>query len=112
MRIILLVCMLFSLYADDSFITKEEYARQLYHNPRGIGCHYCHGESGEGKRIADYEDNNGKHSFSGPAINTIDYAAFSQALATRLRGMPRYFLTASEHKALYFYLHQKKESDK
>lgn len=111
MRIILFVCMLFLLYADDSFITKEEYARQLYHNPRGIGCHHCHGESGEGKRIADYEDKKGKHSFSGPAINTLGYAAFSKALTKRLRGMPRYFLTVSEHQILYFYLHQQ-ESEK
>lgn len=111
MRVILFFTLLFSLYADDSFITKEEYARQLYHNPRGIGCHHCHGESGEGRRIADYEDSNGRHSFSAPAINTIDYERFSQALTMRLKGMPRYFLTASERKVLYYYLHQK-ESDK
>jgi hypothetical protein len=110
MRVILFFAILFSLRADESFITKEEYARQLYHNPRGIGCHLCHGETGEGKRIADYEDRKGKHTFGGSAINTLDYATFAQALTTRISGMPRYFLTAAERRTLYFYLHQKEST--
>jgi len=105
MRVILLSLLLFSLYADDSFITPDEYARQLYHNPRGIGCHLCHGESGEGRDIADYEEKGKKMSFLAPAIYGLDLATFSEALKCRKRAMPRYFLTDTEIKALYEYLH-------
>lgn len=107
MRVILFFAILLSLHADESFITKEEYAKQLFHNPRGIGCHLCHGEAGEGKAIADYEDKRGQQTFAAPPINTIDFETFSQALSVRRRGMPRYFLTDMEHKALYYYLHPK-----
>lgn len=93
-----------SLYASESFITKEEYAKQLYHNPRGIGCHLCHGESGEGKTIANYEEKNIQKSFAGPAIKESDFDRFYHVLNKRNRGMPRYFLTDNEIKALYYYL--------
>ncbi|MDQ7068558.1 MAG: hypothetical protein Q9M40_11590 [Sulfurimonas sp.] len=43
------------LFAIASFISPTEYAAQLYKNPRGIGCHKCHGENGEGKLIANYK---------------------------------------------------------
>lgn len=102
------------LAADESFITPQEYAAQLYHNPRGIGCNLCHGERGEGKVIANYIDKGVRKSFRAPAINTIDFAAFDQALRGRTKGMPHYFLTAQERRALYRYLHpdkQQKESN-
>ncbi|MEA3371063.1 MAG: cytochrome c [Campylobacterota bacterium] len=89
-----------------------EYASQLYKNPRGIGCQHCHGQNGEGKLIANYVHKNEKKSFSGPAINKMDFAAFHKALNDRKRGMPRYFLTKKEVQALYLYLQEnnKKES--
>lgn len=95
------------LAADESFITPQEYAAQLYHNPRGIGCYLCHGEQGEGRVIADYVDKGVRKSFRAPPINTIDFTTFDQALTGRLKGMPRYFLTAQERRTLYRYLHPK-----
>ena len=93
------------LAADDSFITPQEYAAQLYHNPRGIGCQLCHGERGEGKIIARYTDKGVKKAFRAPAINSIDFARFDAALGGRVKGMPRYFLTENERRSLYRYLH-------
>ena len=98
------------LAADESFITPQEYAAQLYHNPRGIGCHLCHGERGEGKVIANYTDKGVRKSFTAPAINRIDFAIFDTALTERIKGMPRYFLTADERLALYRYLHPEKKA--
>lgn len=95
------------LFAGASFITPMEYASQLYKNPRGIGCHKCHGESGEGKLVAKYIDKTLPQSFSGPRINHISYEKFYMALNRRLKLMPRYFLTDEEIEMLYFYLQQK-----
>ncbi len=108
----LLLFLFISLHSAESFITKEEYARQLFHSPRGIGCHLCHGESGEGRLIADYEDKNGKRSFSGPAIKDVKYERFSHALNNRAQGMPRYFLTKNEIRVLYYYLQFKNKKGK
>jgi hypothetical protein len=106
MKQLLALLLYTSLFGAESFITREEYAAQLYHNPRGIGCHLCHGEQGEGKLIARYEHKGEQRSFHPPAINTLGFVAFYKALSTRKKGMPRYFLTDSEIRALYFYLHQ------
>lgn len=100
-----------SLQAEVSFITEAEYASQLYHSPRGIGCHKCHGEKGEGRLIASYRDKGEEKAFHPPAINQIGYEGFVEAMRTRQKGMPRYFLTANEIKALYFYLHQKESGN-
>lgn len=109
MRGILFVLLPFSLLAKSSFITPMEYASSLYKNPRGIGCHKCHGESGEGKTVAKYEHKNEKKSFSAPSINSMDFSNFYTSLNVRKNGMPRYFLTQKEIKALYFYLQEKKK---
>lgn len=99
------------LYADDSFITPQEYADQLYHNPRGIGCHLCHGEKGEGRVIARYEEKGEMKTFAAPPINRVDFSHFEKALIGRTKGMPRYFLTADERRALYRYLHPETTKD-
>ena len=99
------------LGAKDFFITQEEYAQQLYHNPRGIGCDLCHGQKGEGKLIAHFKEKNQQRSFVGPAIDIISYEQFSAALNKRKRGMPRYFLTDSEIQALYSYVSNKNEDN-
>ncbi|UFS63753.1 cytochrome c [Sulfurimonas sp. HSL-3221] len=95
------------LAAEESFITPQEYAAQLYHNPRGIGCNLCHGEHGEGKVIAHYTDKGVRKSFTAPAINVIGFEDFDRALNGRVKGMPRYFLTEEERHTLYRYLHPK-----
>lgn len=100
------------LAADESFITPQEYADQLYHNPRGIGCHLCHGEAGEGKVIARYEEKGEKKAFRAPPINTIGFAGFEAALTERVKGMPRYFLTEQERRSLYLYLHPEQQRGK
>ena len=102
----------FLLGASSSFITDMEYASQLYKNPRGIGCHHCHGNHGEGKLIANYIHKEEKKSFSGPVISEMSFAAFHQALNERKRGMPRYFLTKKEVQALYLYLQENKKAEK
>jgi mono/diheme cytochrome c family protein len=112
MRYILFFVIPFFLYASSSFITPTEYAAQLYKNPRGIGCQLCHGNRGEGKLIANYVHKKKKKSFSAPAINTISFREFHNALSERKRGMPRYFLTDNEIEALYLHLHKNDKVDK
>ena len=94
------------LMAQSSFITPLEYASSLYKNPRGIGCNKCHGENGEGMVIANYVHKKQKRSFVGPKIKDIPFEQFYKALHSRQKGMPRYFLTQGEIKALYLYLHR------
>ncbi len=106
MRYILFLILPMILFSSSSFITPLEYASQLYKNPRGIGCGECHGEYGEGMVIAEYMHKNEKKTFSAPAINTIGFEEFYKVLNKRNKGMPRYFLTNGEIKALYLYLHQ------
>ncbi|WP_297434027.1 c-type cytochrome [Sulfurimonas sp.] len=95
----------FLLFATSDFITPMEYASQLYKNPRGIGCQKCHGNNGEGMLIAKYMHKNRKKSFVAPQINNIAFDEFYKTINSRTKGMPRYFLTKQEIKALYFYLH-------
>jgi hypothetical protein len=106
MKQILFLTIPIFLYAISSFITPLEYATQLYKNPRGIGCEHCHGENGEGKLIANYMHKNKKRSFVGPSINKIPFDGFYKAMNSRIKGMPRYFLTKKEVNALYLHLHK------
>lgn len=106
MKYILLLMIPIFLCATGDFITQKEYAAQLYKNPRGIGCQLCHGENGEGKLIANYVHKKKQKSFRGPAINSVSFREFERALNERINGMPRYFLTVDEIKALYLHLHK------
>jgi len=101
------------LFATSNFITPKEYATQLYKNPRGIGCQHCHGDNGEGKLIAKYKDKGISKSFIGPEIDNLNYQYFYKALNSRIRTMPRYFLTDKEIQALYLHLHinERKKKD-
>ena len=104
------------LFGEASFITQMEYASLLYKNPRGIGCDRCHGLKGEGKLIAKYKITKKlkegekivtvkiPKEFRAPAINHLTYQRFHDALGEKLKGMPKYYLTEGEIKALYFYL--------
>jgi len=111
MRYLLLFIFPIYLFGATSFITPMEYASQLYKNPRGIGCHHCHGEKGEGKLVAEYVHKKEKKSFRGPIINGLEYNKFYKALNKRKNGMPRYFLTQKEIQALYLYLQQNRKKD-
>jgi hypothetical protein len=106
MKFLLLIFLPFYLFGEASFISPLEYASQLYKNPRGIGCHNCHGEDGKGKLVARYTHKKIKKEFRGPPINSMDFDKFYKNLNQRKLGMPRYFLTKKEIEALYLYLHQ------
>jgi len=105
-RGVFLLFLTFTLSHAESFITKEEYAAGLYHNPRGVGCHLCHGENGEGKLIARYRDKGEKKSFVGKPIRKLPFREFYLKLNSRIVGMPRYYLTDTEIQTLYYYLHR------
>lgn len=106
-----IIFLLFStyLFGSTSFITEMEYSSSLYKNPRGIGCQHCHGDKGEGKVVATYIHKKEKKSFAPPAINNMKYKDFYKAMNVRKTGMPRYFLTQGEIKALYFYLNKNRK---
>lgn len=92
-----------SLNAED-FITKMEYAKMLYSNPRGIGCNKCHGEKGEGSVISTYVHKGKTVSLEAPNITAVSKERFIQALTTPHKVMPTYFLTAQEIDSLYYYV--------
>jgi hypothetical protein len=94
----------YSLYAEDSFITNDEYAKLLYKNPRGIGCNKCHGEKGEGMVISSFEKAGSLYTLRGPQINNISIKRFKKALKKAKGLMPEYFLTDMEKAYLYYYL--------
>lgn len=106
MKVFLALFIVLQVYGATSFITKEEYAASLYHNPRGIGCQMCHGERGEGKRIASYKDKGEKKVFEGKPINKITFEQFYSRIHSKIVGMPRYYLTDVEIQTLYYYLHR------
>lgn len=96
-----------SLFAKeaDSFITVQEYAKHLYKNPRGIGCDKCHGPKGQGMVIAGYLHKGKKKVLKTESITHLSFEQFKAALEGKRGVMPKYFLTLSEIKTLYDYLH-------
>lgn len=92
------------------FITKTEYAKMLYLNPRGIGCDKCHGAKGEGSLISKYKYFDKKANktvddeLRAPKINDIDFESFKAALTKPKGVMPSYFLTDEETTILYEYI--------
>jgi hypothetical protein len=106
MQLIIITFLIFSttIYARESFISNDEYAKMIYKNPRGIGCDKCHGERGEGKVISSYISGKKKISLIGPRINNLSSKKFLNALKKGKRLMPEYFLTDDEKAFLYYYL--------
>ena len=96
----LIVSLIFSVLFGD-FITKEEYAKMLYFNPRGIGCNKCHGKSGEGMKL---------DGLNIPSIKGISLERLKNRLNKNLKKslMPSYYLTDKEIEAIYYYLKEKK----
>ena len=105
--LILLFCV--AIFGAD-FITKTEYAKMLYLNPRGIGCDKCHGAKGEGSLISKYKHFDKKANktvddeLRAPKINDIDFESFRAALTKPKGVMPSYFLTDEETTILYEYI--------
>ncbi|MCX6062173.1 MAG: cytochrome c [Campylobacterales bacterium] len=106
MKVLLTLFIALQVYGATSFITKEEYAAGLYHNPRGIGCQMCHGELGEGRKIATYKEEGERKVFQGSPINHTAFADFYHRVNSKIIGMPRYYLTDTEIQTLYYYLHR------
>ncbi len=106
------------LKAEESFLSDLEYAKKLYHNPRGISCAQCHGERGEGSTLSAYViELNGKkklRDIKAPAINNIKMFDFLKAFESKREFMPTYYLTDKELAYIYFYITRfgKKESKK
>ena len=115
---------------DNSFITKYEYGKMLYNNPRGISCVKCHGENAQGKVIATFSHIRNKVKYTcdirSSDITDISYADFLIKLdpqkekpkvkftkdevcekLTYGNSMPTYFLTNEELDSIYFYLTNK-----
>ena len=105
--LILLFCL--AIFGAD-FITKTEYAKMLYLNPRGIGCDKCHGAKGEGSLISKYKHFDKKANktvddeLRAPKINDIEFESFKAALTKPKGVMPSYFLTDEETTILYEYI--------
>jgi len=133
---ILISLNLFSENFDNSFITKYEYGKMLYKNPRGISCIICHGKDAKGKRIATFthiskqDDKEYKKEYKcvvkSSDIRGIDLATFKAILDPRLEKpkkkidknnvcekliygniMPTYFLTDEELNSIHYYLTHK-----
>ncbi len=115
------------LSIDNSFITKFEYGKMLYNNPRGIGCNSCHGDNAQGKKIVDFKHVYKKVSYNcsliAPNIKNIDYKTFSEKVNQKKNSsqkfepnqvcekllhygniMPTYFLVEQEIEAIYYYI--------
>lgn len=103
----LLFILPFLLFADDAFITQYEYGEMLYKNPRGIGCHNCHGLKGEGKLIATYKHKKDTIELKAPKISDIPYENFIASFGKNNSVMPTYFLTNKELQSIYLYLNYK-----
>ena len=82
----------------------------LYQNPRGIGCHKCHGIDGKGLVLGRYRDGNKTITIKAPDITNLDYRRFKKGIVSKKnRLMPVYFLTDKEIETLYYYLKKEKK---
>ncbi len=113
---------------NNSFITKNEYGKMLYNNPRGIGCNSCHGNDARGKKMVNFKQETKDKkiyncSLVVPDIKNIDYKTFSAKINSKKNPnltfekeqvcekliyyanvMPTYFLVEDEIEAIYYYI--------
>lgn len=112
---------------NNSFITKYEYGKMLYNNPRGIGCNSCHGNDARGRKMVDFKQLHDKKIYNCslviPDIKNIDYQTFSTKVNSKKNSnvkfekeqvceklihyanvMPTYFLVQDEIDAIYYYI--------
>ena len=113
---------------NNSFITKNEYGKMLYNNPRGIGCNSCHGNDARGKKMVNFKQETKDKkiyncSLVVPDIKNIDYQTFSAKINSKKNPnlkfekeqvcekliyyanvMPTYFLVEDEIEAIYYYI--------
>lgn len=112
---------------NESFITKYEYGKMLYHNPRGISCAKCHGERGKGMLLSTFKHKTKEANYiceiKTEDISQISFEKFvaklnseielekpkfnkSQVCEKLIYGntMPKYFLTNQELESIYYYI--------
>jgi len=112
---------------NNSFITKYEYGKMLFNNPRGIGCNKCHGDDARGKKIVEFKQEHEKKIYNcslvAPDIKDIDYQTFSVKVNSKKNPnlkfekeevcdkliyyanvMPTYFLVEEEIDAIFYYI--------
>ncbi|MEO1927607.1 MAG: c-type cytochrome [Nautiliaceae bacterium] len=130
MLIRLLIILITSLYAKEEswFITKLEYGKMLYHNPRGISCAKCHGEKAQGKIITSYiNSKNEKVIIKTTPFKNLTFEKLKKALFHQIKIkpllkkdpknpirfiniMPKYdYLTDNEIQALLLYINSKEK---
>jgi len=112
---------------DNSFITKYEYGKMLYNNPRGISCNKCHGDDAKGKVIVKFKHQENDKIYNceikSANITNVTLELFQATLNPKIEkpkkkfdktevcekltyqnSMPKYFLTNEELNSIYFYL--------
>lgn len=111
----------------DSFITKYEYGKMLYNNPRGISCAKCHGDDAKGKEIGIFKHVIKKRVYNcvieSNDISNISFQLFKAKLDPDIKlkrprfnsdqvcermiygnTMPKYFLTQDELESIHYYI--------
>lgn len=112
---------------ENSFITKYEYGKMLYKNPRGVSCSKCHGSNAKGKLISKFTHIRKKieyncliqtHDITNVSwkdfLRKLDYSKKTKKLKfdkTQIckklvygNTMPKYFLTKSEMDSIFYYI--------
>jgi len=102
-QLFVIVLPLFLLGGED-FISQYEYGEMLYHNPRGISCAQCHGDSGEGKVIVSLEEKK----IYGPDIRNESLEKMLSSINSYHNIMPRYYLTKEEMEKIFYFIQQKR----
>lgn len=92
-------------FASADFISKYEYGKMLYENPRGVSCKKCHKELTFKNVIASSGDKTAVA--IAPAIKGISKERLARALKKGNGFMPAYKLTEAEIDALYVFLNLK-----
>ena len=112
---IFLILLPIFLFANNDFLSKDEYQLSLYQNPRGIGCDKCHGIDGSEQLFATYKNDTEVIKVIIPSIKGIDFAKLKNTLnrkTSKKNIMPNYYLTDVEIKNLYLYLNKRRKNDK
>ncbi|MCI0500800.1 MAG: hypothetical protein L0Y61_03525 [Epsilonproteobacteria bacterium] len=112
---------------NESFITKYEYGKMLYNNPRGISCAKCHGENAKGISLSKFKHREKDKVYHCEIktndITMISFVDFTAKLDPDIliekykfektdicnkmiygSTMPRYFLTKNELESIYYYI--------
>jgi len=112
---------------DNSFITKYEYGKMLYTNPRGISCKECHAKDAKGKTIVKFfhkiKDKTHFCAVRTRDITNVSLKDFQKKLDPNGKlkkinftkddvckkliygnTMPKYFLTKEELDSLFYYI--------